>query len=95
VLFVGVDVQDATEDARAFIADFDLTFPHVRDPGNETQRAWGATGLPETYFISREGRVVGHVIGAVDAAMLRDGVAAARAGRPLGTTRGGEQRPTR
>ena len=95
VLFLGVDVQDASEDARAFIDDFGLTFQHVRDPGNATQRAWGVTGLPETYFISRRGRVVGHVIGTVDEAMLRGGVAAARAGRPLGATRGGEQRPTR
>jgi len=94
-LFVGLDTQDAREDARAFIADFGLTFPHVRDPGNETQRAWGVTGLPETYFLSRDGRVVGHVIGTVDAAQLREGIAAARSGRPRDADRGGEQRPAR
>jgi len=94
-LFLGLDVQDATEDARAFIGDFGLTFPHVRDPGNETQRAWGVTGLPETYFLARDGRVVGHVIGTVDAAQLRAGIAAARSGRPQGADRGGEQRPVR
>jgi len=95
VLFLGLDAQDATEDARAFIGDFGLTFPHVRDPGNATQRAWGVTGLPETYFLSREGRVVGHVIGTVDATQLREGIAAAQAGRPRGADRGGEQRPAR
>ena len=94
-LFLGLDVQDAKEDARAFIGDFGLTFPHVRDPDKETQRAWGVTGLPETYFLSREGRVVGHVIGTVDAAQLRAGIAAARSGRPQGADRGGEQRPAR
>ena len=95
VLLLGLDVQDAREDARAFIADFGLTFPHVRDPGNETQRAWGVTGLPETFFLSRDGRVVGHVIGTVDAAQLREGTQAARTGRPSGADRGGEQRPVR
>lgn len=95
VLFVGLDVQDAREDARDFIAQFGLTFPHVRDPGNDTQRAWGVTGLPETYFIGADGRVVGHVIGTVDDAQLRDGVAAAKAGRPAGAEDGGEQRPVR
>ena len=73
VLFVGLDAQDAREDARDFIAQFGLTFPHVRDPGNDTQRAWGVTGLPETYFIAADGRVVGHVIGTVDDEQLRDG----------------------
>jgi len=94
VLFVGLDAQDATEDARDFIGQFGLTFPHVRDPGNATQRAWGVTGLPETFFLTAGGRVVGHVIGTADDAQLRDGIAAARAGRPRGADRGGEQRPT-
>ena len=93
VLFLGLDAQDAREDARDFISQFGLTFPHVRDPGNDTQRAWGVTGLPETYFIAADGRVVGHVIGTVDDEQLRDGTAAAKAGRPVGAEDGGEQRP--
>ncbi len=88
VLFLGLDAQDAREDARDFIAQFGLTFPHVRDAGNDTQRAWGVTGLPETYFIGADGRVVGHVIGTVDDAQLRDGIEAAKAGRPAGHRRG-------
>jgi cytochrome c biogenesis protein CcmG/thiol:disulfide interchange protein DsbE len=95
VLFLGLDAQDASEDARDFIAQFGLTFPHVRDPSNATSREWGVTGLPETFFISATGRVVGHVIGSVNASQLRDGVAAARRGRPQGPTRGGARRPTR
>ncbi len=95
VLFLGLDAQDAREDARDFIAQFGLTFPHVRDPGNDTQRAWGVTGLPETYFIGAGGQVVGHVIGTVDDAQLRDGIAAARAGRPQGLGDGGDQRPVK
>jgi cytochrome c biogenesis protein CcmG, thiol:disulfide interchange protein DsbE len=93
VLFLGLDAQDAREDARDFIAQFGVTFPHVRDPGNDTQRAWGVTGLPETYFIAADGRVVGHVIGTVDERQLADGIAAAKAGRPVGAEDGGEQRP--
>ena len=93
VLFLGLDAQDAREDARDFISQFGLTFPHVRDPGNDTQRAWGVTGLPETYFIGADGRVVGHVIGTVDEQQLADGIAAAKEGRPVGAEDGGEQRP--
>jgi cytochrome c biogenesis protein CcmG/thiol:disulfide interchange protein DsbE len=90
-LFVGIDTEDATEDARDFIAQFGLTFPHVRDNGRETRRDWGVTGLPETFFIAADGRVVGHVIGSVDDGQLREGIAAARAGRPQSAAEGGEQ----
>jgi cytochrome c biogenesis protein CcmG, thiol:disulfide interchange protein DsbE len=95
VLFLGLDAQDAREDARDFISQFGLTFPHVRDPGNDTQRAWGVTGLPETYFIAADGSVVGHVIGTVDDGQLRDGIAAERPGRPAGADQGGDQRPVK
>ena len=93
VLFVGLDVQDAREDASDFIRQFGITFPHVRDGGSDTKRDWGVTGLPETYFIGADGRVVGHVIGTVDVAQLGDGVSAARAGRPAAADQGGDQRP--
>ena len=93
VLFLGLDAQDAREDAGDFISQFGLTFPHVRDPGNDTQRAWGVTGLPETYFIAADGRVVGPVIGTVDEQQLAEGIAAAKAGKPVGAEEGGEQRP--
>jgi cytochrome c biogenesis protein CcmG/thiol:disulfide interchange protein DsbE len=93
VLFVGLDVQDAREDARSFIHQFGITFPHMRDAGADSKRDWGVTGLPETYFIGADGRVVGHVIGSIDDAQLRDGVAAAKAGRPAAADQGGDQRP--
>jgi len=95
VLFLGLNMQDITDDARAFIRDFGLTYPNVRDRGNEVARRYGATGLPETFFISATGNVVAHVIGVVSAQQLRDGVAAAQAGRPLGVKEGGERRSTR
>jgi hypothetical protein len=69
--------------------------PQIRDPTNDTARRWGATGIPETFFISRRGAVVGHVIGTVTDQQLAGGVAAALSGRPRGADEGGEQRPTR
>lgn len=95
VLFLGLNMQDTTEDARNFIGGFGLTFPDVRDGTNRTARRWGVTGIPETFFISRQGRVVGHVIGAMNQAQLTDGIAAAQAGRPRIATRGGDRRSTR
>jgi cytochrome c biogenesis protein CcmG/thiol:disulfide interchange protein DsbE len=92
VVFLGLDMQDITDDARAFVREFRLTYPMVREGSNDTARRYGTTGIPETFFISRRGQVVGHVIGAASARQLREGVAAARAGRPLGVQQGGDQR---
>lgn len=95
VLFLGLNMQDVRDDAREFIAAFKQTFPTVRDPTNATARKWGASGIPETFFIRRDGRVVGHVIGAISASQLADGITAAKAGRAAKTSLGGDQRPTR
>ena len=89
VLFVGLDMQDAPDDARGFLRDFSITYPNVHEAGKETARHYGATGLPETFFISARGSVVGHVIGVVSAKQLRAGVDAARSGRPAPPAAGG------
>lgn len=95
VLFVGLNMQDVTEDARTFLREYELNFPQVRDGTNETARRWGATGIPETFFIDARGRVVAHVVGTVTAEQLNAGATAARAGRPIAAGRGGDQRQTR
>jgi len=95
VLFLGLNMQDARQDARGFLAKFVQTFPNVRDPDNSTARAWGVTGLPETFFIRSDARVVSHVIGVVSPQHLQAGIRSAVGGRPRGAALGGDQRPTR
>jgi cytochrome c biogenesis protein CcmG/thiol:disulfide interchange protein DsbE len=94
VLFLGLDMQDARDDARKFLREFSITYPNVREAGDETSRRYGMTGIPETFFISARGQVVGHVIGAVTSGQLRAGVAAARSGRPAQATEGGDRQLT-
>jgi cytochrome c biogenesis protein CcmG/thiol:disulfide interchange protein DsbE len=95
VLFLGLDMQDLHEDARSFLSELGVTYPSLRDSGKKTSKRYGATGIPETYFISANGRVVAHVVGAVSAQQLDSGVAAARADRPVGREIGGARRPPR
>jgi peroxiredoxin len=71
---LGVDVNDPKSDARTFARKFKLTYPLVHDNHNVTSPKYGLTGLPETFFIDRTGKLVGHVAAAIDAADLRDGV---------------------
>lgn len=93
VLFLGLNMQDVRDDARAFLAEFRISYPNVRDRGEVVADDWGLTGIPETFFITRRGLIAGHVIGAIDAQELRDGIAAAVSGRPLAARSGGRQLP--
>jgi cytochrome c biogenesis protein CcmG/thiol:disulfide interchange protein DsbE len=95
VLFVGLDMQDIRRDARDFLRDFDIDYLNIRDPGNDVARRYETTGIPETFFISARGEIVGHVVGVITADQMRAGIAAARAGRPGVAQQGGDQRPAR
>jgi cytochrome c biogenesis protein CcmG/thiol:disulfide interchange protein DsbE len=95
VLFLGLNMQDVTGDARGFLEEFDVSYPTIRDQGSGTADEFGATGIPETYFISADGHVVGHVIGVVSAEDLDRGAAAALRGSVLGTESGGARKPQR
>lgn len=95
VLFVGLNQQDVREEARDFLSQFSISFPQVRERTKETARAWGVTGMPETFFISSGGDVVAHVVGTISEEQMNAGVAAALSGRPSEPKLGGELRPTR
>jgi cytochrome c biogenesis protein CcmG/thiol:disulfide interchange protein DsbE len=72
--FVGVDVRDATGEARKFLRQHSITYPVVHDNRDKMWPSYGLTGLPETFFVDARGRVVGHVAGQISEADLRRGV---------------------
>lgn len=77
VLFLAVNVQDVVSDALAFLREFGVPFPSVRDSTNDTFREYGLTGVPETYYLDGTGRVVEHTPGPVTAPTLEAGIARA------------------
>jgi cytochrome c biogenesis protein CcmG/thiol:disulfide interchange protein DsbE len=74
LIVVGVDYHDFSGDARKFVRKFGMTYPIVRDGEGRLLGRWGVTGAPESFFIDRAGRVVGHVPGAVTKATLAQGI---------------------
>ena len=74
VVVLGVDVNDFAGDARKFARKYGLRYPLVHDNHNVTTPKYGLTGLPETFFIDRDGKVVEHVPGEVKASDIQDGV---------------------
>jgi cytochrome c biogenesis protein CcmG, thiol:disulfide interchange protein DsbE len=67
LVVVGVDAQDFAGDARRFARRNGMTYPLVRDGPGETLGEYGVVGFPETFFVNRNGKLVGERIsGAVD-----------------------------
>jgi cytochrome c biogenesis protein CcmG/thiol:disulfide interchange protein DsbE len=74
IVVLGVDVNDFQGDARGFMRKYGVTYPVVHDNKNVTTPKYGLTGLPETFFLDRRGRIVEHVPGEVREADLSNGV---------------------
>lgn len=95
VLFLGLNMQDLSADARSFLREFHTTYPNIRDQDNDVAVRWGVVGLPETFFIDPAGEVVSHVIGAVSEDQIAEGVEATGSGEVMSPAAGGGSRPTR
>lgn len=60
VIFVGVDYVDTEPEARGYLERYAITYPNGPDMGTKISQAFRIQGVPETYFLDREG-VVKHV----------------------------------
>lgn len=61
--FVGVDFHDLASDARRFVAAHGLTFTMLADGSGSVTGSYGISKVPETYVLSRQGKVVAHLAG--------------------------------
>jgi cytochrome c biogenesis protein CcmG/thiol:disulfide interchange protein DsbE len=72
---LGIDLDDATGDAKSFVEEYGLTYPQLRDgDGRERRDAYGMTGFPENFLIDPEGNVALIHRGPVTEQYLRDQV---------------------
>lgn len=74
VVFLGIDVQDLTSDAHAFLHHHDVRYASLRDGSGATYSGYGLTGVPETYWIDARGRIVAHHAGPVTSGQLNEGI---------------------
>ena len=68
VLAVNVAQDRAT--AAAFVAQLGVGYPALLDPDSKITRQYGVQGLPITYFIDRDGRIGGKILGEADQKLL-------------------------
>ena len=72
VRFYGVLYQDGPAAARRWIRQMGgQSYPTLLDPGSRTAIDFGVYGVPETYFIGRDGRVAAKHIGPISTETLR------------------------
>lgn len=83
VVVLGVDVQDLREEALGFVRDNGVTYPTLRDGGDDAMNAYQVPALPETFVIDPDGRIALKVRGIVqEPAQLTTAVDQVRAGGP-------------
>jgi len=63
VVFIGVDYVDIEKAAQAYIQEFDITYLNGPDLQTRISQAYNIQGVPETFFIAKNGKLRGMHIG--------------------------------
>lgn len=63
VVFIGVDYVDTEAEALAYIEEFDITYYNGPDIGTRISQAYNIQGVPETFFVAKNGELRGVKIG--------------------------------
>jgi peroxiredoxin len=71
VVLLGINVQDTVADADRYIKEFDVTFTNAIDKDGKIMVDYGVTGLPVTFFIDREGIIIGRWVGSIGESSLK------------------------
>ncbi len=71
---LGVVYQDSPENARRWMRRMGGDWPSLLDPSSRIAIDYGVYGVPETYFISKDGQVAYKQIGPVTRPLLRQKV---------------------
>jgi cytochrome c biogenesis protein CcmG, thiol:disulfide interchange protein DsbE len=73
---LGIDFNDLSDDALGFVDRYGITYPHLRDgSGDYSQEELGTTGVPESFLVGPDGRLVLHRLGPVTTEYLNSNVA--------------------
>ncbi len=59
IVFVGVDYLDQDPSAKRYLEKFDITFANGPDLASKISKRYTIRGVPETFFIDPEGKIVG------------------------------------
>jgi cytochrome c biogenesis protein CcmG/thiol:disulfide interchange protein DsbE len=72
VIFMGVDWVDTEKEALAYIREFDITYINGPDVATRAAQAYNIQGVPETFFVAKNGELRGVHIGPLQSPELDD-----------------------
>ncbi len=74
VSVLGINVQDNSDDALAFLREHPVGYRQLRSVGDERSAAFGSTGVPENFLVDPRGRLALIWRGPVDRTFLEQNV---------------------
>ena len=63
MIFLGVDYVDTEPAALAYIKEFDITYINGPDLGTRISQAYNIQGVPETFYVAKNGELRGVKVG--------------------------------
>ena len=72
---LGITYLDNSSDSEQFVRQNHITYPVLRDVNGNFVRAFGATGVPETFVIGRDGKIAAMNPGELDSKWLPSALA--------------------
>lgn len=70
VVFLGIAYVDAEPNSLSYLQEFNITYPNAPDLGTDIAQDYEITGVPETFFIGRDGQIAHVQIGPVTEEVL-------------------------
>jgi cytochrome c biogenesis protein CcmG/thiol:disulfide interchange protein DsbE len=72
VIFVGVAYLDTEDKALAYLEEFDITYINGLDVKSDISETYRIQGVPETFYIGRQGELQGIHVGPLEPPVLDD-----------------------
>jgi cytochrome c biogenesis protein CcmG/thiol:disulfide interchange protein DsbE len=70
MVFLGVALQDTEKDSRAFLQEFNISYPNGWDDSGKIAVDYGVWGIPESFFIDPQGRITYKHVGGIRPALV-------------------------
>jgi cytochrome c biogenesis protein CcmG/thiol:disulfide interchange protein DsbE len=60
VILLGINTNDPLKNALDYLTQYGITYPNAPDEGSRIENAYRITGIPETFVINTQGKIVRH-----------------------------------
>lgn len=74
-VFLGVDMKEDVKTVKDFVTRYGYTWTFLLDPDSQAINTYFVSGVPETFFIDRDGVIRDYKIGAMSASMIESSLA--------------------